>query len=354
MKKIHVFMMAAAMTLGLASCSNEDNAGTPTVEEETQDPQLIIKEINVGGVKDANNKNYLWSKGVIIYNNSNSPAVVKNLAIGTIPPANAHATNNNYGEDGKLVYEDAGWVPMIYAIWYLPEQITIQPFSDAVVAINGAIDHTATVPNAINFANSEYYCMYDPESGFNNANAYPAPYEGIPTTHYWKAAKFGLGNAWAISILCPNLVLFQFPEDVDPATYCASADNQWYDGGKETAANLCVKIPTDWVLDGVELYQSTKVSMSVKRVPSSIDAGYGLYNNYQGYSAYRNIDEEATVKYSDNINKLVYNYDQGVLDTTDPSGIDAVASIKNGAKIYYQDTNNSTDDFHVRATWSLK
>ncbi len=347
-------MIAAAMTLGLASCSKEDNGGgrTPTYSDPKE--ALIIKEFNVGGVKDANNKNYLWSKGIVLYNNSNAPVVVKNLAIGTIPPGNAHATNNNYGEDGKLVYENAGWVPMIYAIWYLPEQITIAPYSDAVVAINGAIDHTATVPNAINFANKDYFAMYDPESGFDNANAYPAPFEEIPTTNYWKAAKFGLGNAWAISIMCPNFVLFQFPSDVDPATYCADAANGWYDGGKETAANYCVKIPTDWVIDGVESYQSTKISMSVKRVPASIDAGYSLYNNYKGYSAYRNVNQKATEAIADNAGKLVYNYSGAVLDTEDPSGIDAAASVKNGAKIIYQDTNNSTNDFHVREAWSLK
>lgn len=52
--------------------------------------------------------------------------------------------------------------------------------------------------------------------------------------------------------------------------------------------------------------------------------------------------------------KLVYNYAEGVEGTTDPSGIDAAASIKNDAKIIYQDTNNSSADFHLRKEWSLK
>ena len=41
-------------------------------------------------------------------------------------------------------------------------------------------------------------------------------------------------------------------------------------------------------------------------------------------------------------------------DTQEPSGIDAAASLKNGAKIIYMDTNNSTADFHLRKGWSLK
>ena len=40
--------------------------------------------------------------------------------------------------------------------------------------------------------------------------------------------------------------------------------------------------------------------------------------------------------------------------STDPSGIDAEASIKKGAIIVYQDTNNSSKDFHQRKVASLK
>ena len=110
----------------------------------------------------------------------------------------------------------------------------------------------------------------------------------------------------------------------------------------------------EWVIDGIELFQTTSVEKSTKRLPTSIDAGYGLYNNGKCYSAYRNVDEKATINLPGNADKLVYNYDQGVEGTTDPSGIDAAASIKNGAKIVYLDTNNSSADFHIRKEWSLK
>ena len=52
--------------------------------------------------------------------------------------------------------------------------------------------------------------------------------------------------------------------------------------------------------------------------------------------------------------KLVHHYQKGVDSSTDPSGIDAEASRKNGAHIIYQDTNNSTNDFHERQQCSLK
>ena len=364
MKKLNYYlgataslMLAVALTAGMTSCSNVDSpVGDINTPEQPEEAKLIIKEFNVGGGYKtiADNKNYSWCKGLVLYNNSGAQAKVKNLAIGTIPPGNAHANNGNYTEDGKLNYEDADFVPMIYGIWYLPTELTVQPYSDLVIAVNGAIDHTQLAPEAFNLADASYYAMYDPESPYVNPNAYPAPFEGIPAANYWKAAVFGLGNAWAISVMCPNLVLFQFPTGIEPATYCADAANSWYDGGKETAANYCVKIEKSWIVDGVETYRSTMVEDSKKRLTSDVDAGYALYNSNKQYSAYRNVDQKATEAIKDNAGKLVYGYADGVEETTDPSGIDAAASMKNGAKIVYQDTNNSTADFHVRKAWSLK
>ena len=73
-----------------------------------------------------------------------------------------------------------------------------------------------------------------------------------------------------------------------------------------------------------------------------------------GYTLYRNVDKEATEAIKENEGKLVYNYSLGVEGSTDPSGIDAEASIKNGARIIYKDTNNSTVDFHLRSKASLR
>ena len=76
--------------------------------------------------------------------------------------------------------------------------------------------------------------------------------------------------------------------------------------------------------------------------------------NQLGHSLYRNVDKESTEARAENAGKLVYNYALGVDGSTDPSGIDAEASIRNGAHIYYVDTNNSTNDFHERQRCSLR
>ena len=85
-----------------------------------------------------------------------------------------------------------------------------------------------------------------------------------------------------------------------------------------------------------------------------IDGGYVKLTNYLGHTVYRNVDKEATEALTENAGKLVYNYALGVDDSTDPSGIDAEASMKNGAHIIFSDTNNSIADFHERQQSSLK
>jgi len=353
MKKINYLLMAAAMTMGLASCSNEDNTGAGVKKETVIESKVIIKEMNFGGgFKTTAGKSYSWCKGLVLYNNGSKAVTYKNLAIGAVPPGNAHApVNNSVDENGNLKWASENWTPIWATVWYIPE-ITIQPFSDAVIAVNGAIDHTAIAPEAFNLSDASYYAMYDPESGMNNANAYPEP-QNIPADHIWKGVLFGKGNAWAVSVMCPALVLFQFPEGTDIAAYCADANNFYYDG-KEQQSQLCIKLQNEWILDGVEFYRIGYEADSKKRLASTIDAGYGLYNSNKQYSAYRNVDQKTTESIAENAGKLVYDYADAVEGTADPSGIDAAASIKNGAKIVYQDSNNSTADFHVRKAWSLK
>ena len=77
----------------------------------------------------------------------------------------------------------------------------------------------------------------------------------------------------------------------------------------------------------------------------------------KGYTIYRNVDKEATEALPENQGKLVYGYSLGTSDiggSTDPSGIDAEASIAAGAHIIFSQTNDSGKDFHQRFKSSLK
>ena len=199
--------------------------------------------------------------------------------------------------------------------------------------------------------------MYDKESQYTLESYYPKPTQ-VPSTNWFKAIFYGTtGTASPISTNSP--AFFIFKSEYEPTTL---VDNLGTFNHSNSEANKSLKVPMDWVIDGVEVYNGTtsaNLTASNKRIPLAIDEGKIIFTtNKKGYTIYRNVDKAATEALPENEGKLVYNYDKGTADvtngSTDSSGIDAEASIKNGAHIIYQDTNNSTNDFHQRKQASLK
>jgi len=346
--------------------SQTELAAMDVQAEDQNVDQILIKEIYNGGVmKDDGSGSFHFDKCIILYNNCPEQAVVNNLAIGISASYNAEAsTMDKLYSDGKLVYEADGFIPAQNGIWYFPNSLIIEPYTQIVVNVHGAIDNTQTVSNSVNYANKDYYCMYDPTYGgggskesnnyYNNTSYYPSPADVIPTSHYLKTIKYGQANAWTFSVTSPALFIFQ-TQNVDVPTYGENADNLWYvPGYAQSSIWACLKVPNSWILDGVEVWNAEKEADSKKRLTADIDAGYVLLTNKLGHVLYRNVDKEQTEALSENAGKLVYNYALGVDNSTDPSGIDAEASMKNGAHIIFQDTNNSSNDFHERMKCSLR
>ena len=319
--------------------------------------QVIIKELYLGGITNEDGRSYLYDRYVILYNNSDQVAVLEDLCLGAAIPANSNQTNRDYDVNGKLFYEAEGWIPAGHSIWHLPRTLTMEPYSQTVIVLGAAIDHSAVYPESVNLANSSYYVTYAPESGFTHASWYPAPYSGISTTQYFDGYMYGLGNGWAaLSSTGPTFFIFTL-KNTDPTTFVNDVALDNYHGGGSSQSNLRKKVPVEWVIDGVEVFRADATDNN-KRLTPAVDGGYVYLINTKGYSNYRNVDKEATEAIEDNVGKLVYNYNLGVevngSPSTDPSGIDAEASMKNGAKIIYLDTNNSSNDFHLRGKVSLK
>lgn len=178
----------------------------------------------------------------------------------------------------------------------------------------------------------------------------------IPTSHYLSAVHYGAGNAWPLSTTGPAFFVFQ-TKGQSPADFANDTANENYHGGEAKPSNARRKVPVEWILDGVEVFTTTS-DKNEKRLTAQVDAGQVYHKNQQGYSLYRNVDKEATEAIEGNEGKLVYSYTMGTdLDGTvssDPSTIDAEASIKQGARIVYMDSNNSTNDFHQRKEASLR
>lgn len=329
-------------------------AGSPIVLEDKNVDQIIIKEVYNGGCPmDEGTGFFQADKCIVLYNNCPQQIVANNLCFGFTTPYNSEGDNKNYDAGGSLVYEADGFIPALNGIWYYPGSLVIEPFQQVVINVHGAIDNTKTYSQSVNYANANYYCMYDPESGYANTGYYPTPADVIPASHYLKAAKYGQANAWALSVTSPALFIFQ-PQGESPVDFATNADNLWYSPGvAQTPVFACVKVPAEWIIDGVEVFNAAKQE-NKKRLTADIDAGYVSLTNKLGHSLYRNVDQEETEALPENQGRLVYSYALGVDGSTDPSGIDAEASIKKGARIVYLDTNNSTADFHERSKCSLR
>lgn len=328
--------------------------GTENVKlelEESKLSQVIIKEVFYGGTpKDDGSGSFIYDRYVILYNNSPLPAKLDNICLGATQPYGSSGNSNNDYIDDKLFYEAENWVPAGEGIWYFREPVTLQPYSQLVIALFNAVDNTKTYSKSINFAHPEYYCTYDIEV-YNHKGSYPAPSDLIPVSHHLKAIRYGLSTAWVFHVNGPAFFIFA-PEGQTIKQFGEDANNiNLYNGSKKRK-----KVPVSWVLDGMEVF--VQGNNNKKRLNAVIDAGYVFGTNKKGYSIYRNVDKAATEAIKENEGKLVAHYAMGTQDidggSTDPSGIDAEASIKNGAKIVYMDTNNSSKDFHQRKEASLR
>lgn len=322
---------------------------------ESKKSQVVIKELYVGGCpKDDGSGYFFFDRYVILYNNSAQPASLDHLCLGMVLPYNSQAQNNDYTGD-KLIYDGQGWIPAGSGIWYFPKNVTIEPGKQILVALNGAIDHTKTYSQSVDLSRPEYYCTYD-ISVYDKTTFYPAPAATIPTSNYLSAVKYGAGNAWPLSNNSPAFFIFS-TKGMTPVDFVNAEENIDYYGGKVSVPNARRKVKVEWVIDGVEVFKAGE-KKNRKRLTAQVDAGYIYLEGKKGYTLYRNVDLEATKALESNKGKLVYKYDKGTevegKASTDPSGIDAEASIKNGARIIYKDTNNSTDDFHQRKQSSLR
>ena len=320
--------------------------------------QIIIKELYSTGCPDNSGKAYNFDSYIVLYNNSETEADASDIVFAFAAPYNSPLQNGNkYIVDGALIYENESWLPAYNAIWWFTEPVTIPPYSQIVIAVFGAIDHTETVSASVDLSNPDYYWMSnDRLTSYTNGKYKCA--DNIPASHYLTCIPYTQGNAWALSVTSPAFYIGKMPRE--EAAHLSNDKNN-YDTTLGTSAPFyVVKFPQANVIDAVEVWVAAGVENGFFRFPAIINTGYiGITNNL-GHTVYRNVDRESTEALEENQGKLVYGYSGGTYDeakqtgTTDPSGIDAEASIANGAHIIYSDTNDTGKDFHERQISSLK
>lgn len=333
----------------------DDTEVAATIDlQKVESKQIVIKEVYSTGCPKDPSGSYSDDAYIILYNNSELEADATDVVFGMLFPYNGHATNK-YLSDGGLIYENEGWIPAASALWSFTSEVKIPAYSQIVVVLYGAIDHTATQPASVNLSDASYYWMS------KNDQFKAAKYnvsDAIPESNYLSCIPFNTGTAWLFSNTAPALFIGNMPK-AEAETLASNTEG--YDTTQGTGgAQVAVKFPVDKVIGCVDIFAADKLDTSNGRFPASLNTGYVAITSKLGHTVYRNVDKEATEALPENKDKLVYEYALGTYDaatgagSTDPSGIDAEASIANGAHIIYVQTNNSGNDFHERSVSSLK
>ena len=337
----------------LVSEKQEDTAYDIDLQK-VESQQLVIKELYCTGCpKNEGTGSYSNDAYVIVYNNSEFEADATDLVFGFMPPYNGHAANKFY-TDNNLIYANENWIPAAGAIWSFTSPVKIPAYSQIVVAIFGAIDHTATVTASVNLSNPAYYWMSNSDVA-QYTNAKYTSSDAIPTANYLTSYPFNKGNAWVLSNSAPGFFIGSMSRSENQRISTDQANFDLTNGSTDTGWS--VKFPKSAVIGAVEVFSAANIEKSLARFSPDINTGYVAITNNKGYTVYRNVDKEATEALPENEGKLVYGYSGGTEDvngSTDPSGIDAEASIANGAHIIYAQTNDSGKDFHQRKVSSLK
>ncbi len=297
--------------------------------ERSERGSILIKEIYVGGCSMAPKEGtYQADKYVILHNNIDETVYLDSLCFGTVSPYNSTAVNpwTSKDDEGNTVFKP--FVPIIQAVWQIEgdgKTFPLEPGKDAVICVNGAIDHTVNVPLSVNLNNPDYFvCYNNGPNNFPNTTYHPAPGDQIRKDHILNLViKTGIANAYTVSISSPVIVIFKakgttIQKFVSTDGSSSGSDNVIQIPGSSN--DYVVTVPTGWIMDAVEVFDGRSTSNS-KRLTPSVDAGFVYQSDvYKGYSLLRKTDESASAE----------------------AGFEVL-----------QDTNNSTDDFYERETQSL-
>ena len=259
----------------------------------SQAGSIVIKEIYCGGCKKLPQEgDYQADQYFILHSNDYQVQYLDGICFGTLSPYNSTGSNPWLSDGGQL----PEFVPVIQAVWQFPgdgDDFPLQPGEDAVVCLRGAIDHAAQYPLSVNLNKPDYFVCYN-STYFNNPAYHPAPGNLISQDRYLDVViKTGQANAYTMSISSPAVVIFR-AQDTTIQEYVQIAENITPVPG--SSVDNVVKVPYEWVLDAVEVFDGGS-SSNIKRLAPSADAGYVLQSEtFRGRSLMRHVDEAASAQ----------------------------------------------------------
>lgn len=281
---------------------------------------IVFKEIYCGGCPMLPFEGTLQNdQYFVLHNNDTETQYLDGICFGNVDPFTSAGTNGwvTTGEDGQLVFRD--FAPVNVCVWQFGgsgRDFPLAPGEDAVVAVRGAVDFTAEFPLSVDLNREAYFACFS-RLHFSNESLHLSPGDRIRSSHILSILKkVGTSTAFTIAMQSPAMVIFRPEAGFDFDAYLAD-DSRCLERAPGSTLD-CIKIPWEWVLDGVEVFYSTNNN---KRIPPAVDAGAFTFSvTGQGHSIHRLLDEEATAQ--------------------------------NGFEVF-ADTNNSSEDFYERTTASL-
>ena len=259
----------------------------------SQASPLLIRELYIGGCSKAPKEGtYQSDQYVLLHNNFNAVCYLDSLCFGTLSPYNSTAVNRWMSEDGRF----PAFAPITTVVWRFPgdgHSFPLAPGEDALIALRGAIDHTLEYPLSVNLNRPDCFVCYNP-TYFPNTLYHPAPGDQILQDHILDVViKTGQANANTVSVTSPTFLIFKAK---------GTSIEEWVSREDATAvtpgnsSDVVVKIPWEWVLDAVEVFNGSSSGNS-KRLPPDQDAGFVFQDEpYKGYVLTRYIDEQESTR----------------------------------------------------------
>lgn len=272
---------------GAATADVFDNKSAAVTLTEVNKSPLVFKEVYSTSFNYKLNDTYME-----IVNNSDEVQYLDQVIIGamlTLSKPNPWVDASGTQLDKYPLYG------IVAAFPGTGKEHPLQP-GESVVVANDAKDWSAD--GAANLANADWEC-YIPDAGQADAD-YDAPNLEI-VYNLENQRRLGPG------FFGGGLVLAKLPEGMTPSQFAANSDNFMTEPNKVDATQLYFMLPSKYLLDAVELFSADDPGYHT--LLAQDDAGSALVNGWSGKSIRRKVTKVE------------------------------------GGRAYYQDTNNSTNDF---------
>ena len=261
---------------------------------------FIIEEIFFTGTATPEGKQYFGDQYIKLYNPTNKVLYADGLVLADSEFLTV--TKRDYTPNIMAEAFTAGSMVQIPGNG---TQYPVQPGASIVIAEQG-INHKENNPNSIDLSKADFENFYPPRV---------KDVDGVGVTN-----NINLHGIFIINNRGNrSYVIARFPEGTATATLQYDYE---YKVGTKLMQRQALKIPNNWIVDAVNL--STKKGFEWIVTAPSLDAGYTYVAN----------DEKDTSRYSKSVRRKVLS--------------------QNNGKTVFKDTNNSTEDFEILTTPTLK